>query len=151
MNDVGYNQDKLGARAFTSFSVWLAVLAWTFFYCEGAGFGAAIYRNVCARGLDQQPCPLVYQFLFPPQVSLSTFALYVASFWFNGLYDAGLMVAFFLAVVLTLTASQLKRATVERVFSWGIILAGCGIACAAGYFYELHQTLSTGIAHVPLL
>lgn len=60
------------------------------------------------------------------------------------------MVALVLTMVLMLTASQMTRYVAERVFSWPVILLGCAVGWTAGYFYEIHQTLSSGVARVPL-
>ena len=140
---------KLGARALSSFRVWMTILLWTLFYADGAGFGAALYRNECLQP-ENWPCPLVHHALFPPQVSIATFLGNILALWFDGMYDSGLMVALFLTIILMLTASQMTRYVAERVFSWPVVLLGCAVSWTAGYYYEIHQTLSSGVARVPL-
>ena len=141
---------KLGARALSCFAVWAAALVWTLSYASGAGFGAATYRNECATP-RLGPCPLVYHSLFPPQVTWPTFAGNVFSLWVDGVYDTGLMVGLFVSIGLLLVASQMTRYLVERLFCWPVIVAGCALAWPIGYYYEIHQTLSSGVAGVPLL
>lgn len=145
---------KLGTRALSSFSVWITALVWTLCYADGAGFGAMAYRNVCSNraGSYEFPdshCPLVRQALFPPHVSPIVFGGNIFGLWFNGMYDSGLMVGFFLVVILLLCASQMRRFVADMVFSWPVILLGMPLAWGSGYLYEIHQTLSTGIAQVP--
>jgi hypothetical protein len=66
--------------------------------------------------------------------------------WLDGLYDTGLTVGFLLAVALLIVAYWMTRATSERIFSWPVLSLGCMGACCAGYFYEVHRTLVSGLA-----
>jgi len=141
-------EPKLGSRALTSFAVWATAVFWTFCYSEGAGFGAVSY--VCAeRESFSGHCTLMYQPLFPPAVSVWNFIGNLASLWFSGLYDTGLMAGFFLTIGLLAIATQMRREAVERVFSWLTAIAGGAALATIGYFYEVHQTLATGYPHVP--
>ncbi len=137
---------KLGARALSSFRVWFAIFVWTVLYSEGAGFGGATYRNVCRGDGASRICLLVHVPLFPPQVDFGSFVMSAAGFWLDGLYDTGLTVGFVMAVVLLFAASQMTRDFAERTFSWPVFVAVGVIAILAGYFYEVHRSLSTGIA-----
>lgn len=146
---------KLGSRALTTFSVWCTAVLWTVSYADGAGFGGATYRNECLKDLSFQvppsvSCPLVHHALFPPHVSLPAFAGNVLAFWFDGMYDSGLLLGVILAAILLVCASQMRREVAEWVFSWPIMLVGCPLFFAIGYFYEIHRTLTTGASMVPL-
>jgi hypothetical protein len=136
----------LGARALSSFRVWFAIFVWTALYSEGAGFGGATYRNACRGDGATQICLLVYVPLFPPQVDFGSFVMNTASFWLDGLYDTGLTVGFVMAFVLLFAASRMTRDLAERVFSWPVFVAVGLAATLAGYFYEVHRSLSTGVA-----
>lgn len=142
--------ERLGRRALTYLSVWVAALLWTLSYSEGAGFGAAAYQNECSHG-QVGICPLVYHPLFPPQVSIPAFVGNLATLWVDGVYDTGLLFAIVISVGLLLIASRMNSYVAERVFSWPLSMLGCVVFAVAGYFYEVHQTLSTGVASVPLL
>ena len=148
--------EKLGSRALSTLSVWCMALLWTLSYADGAGFGGATYRNECPQDRTQFQvppdvlCPLVHHALFPPHVSLLAFAGNVFAFWFDGMYDSGLMLGVILAVVLLACASQMRRYVAEFVFSWPVIFIGCPLFFALGYLYEIHRTLSTGASMVPL-
>jgi hypothetical protein len=137
---------KLGARALSSFRVWFAIFVWTALYSEGAGFGGATYRNVCRGDGASQVCSLVYVQLFPPHIDLGSFAMSVGTLWLDGLYDTGLTVGFVMAVILLFAASRMTRHVVECVFSWPVFVAVGVVATLSGYFYEVHRSLSTGIA-----
>jgi hypothetical protein len=141
--------EKLGARALSYLPAGVTTLLWSIFFGEGAGFGAATYTNDC--GGQPYSCHLVYHALFPPQVSLNEFAGNLASLWVDGMYDVGYQFALVVLISLLLVASQLNRDAVKRAFSWPVIFVGCALFAVFGYFYEVHQTLSTGLAHVPLL
>ena len=147
---------KLGTRAFTTFKVWLTATAWTLCYADGAGFGAATYRNICqtsnGAGYDfpSLQCPLVQQALLPPHVSVLAFTGNALALWFDGMYDSGLMFGLFVTTILIASASQMRRYVFDRIFSWPVIVLGCALAWSGGYFYEIHKTLTTGIAQVPL-
>lgn len=142
--------DRLGSRALGYFRVWIIVLIWTVVYSEGAGFGAALYRNECAH-LQGGPCPLVYQHLFPPQITVPSFINNLATLWVDGVYDSGLLFAVLISIALVLLASRMTWYTAERALSWRLTFVGCVVFVLIGFFYEVHQTLSTGIAGVPLL
>jgi hypothetical protein len=141
---------RLGMRALSCFAVWATVLVWTLSYASGAGFGAATYRNECPTP-RAETCPLVYHALFPPHVTWPTFAGNIFSLWVDGIYDTGLMVGLFLSIALLLAASRMTRYLVERLFSWPAVMAGCVLAWPIGYYYEIHKTLGSGVAGVPLL
>lgn len=142
--------ERLKGRALAYFRLWAMVALWTLLFSEGAGFGAATYQNVCAPG-QHGICPLVYQPLFPPSVPVHTFIGYLASFWFDGLYDVGLLFALIAIISLLLVASRMTQNVAERVFSLPLIaLGGIGFVLV-GYFFEVHKTLSTGVAGVPQL
>lgn len=146
---------KLGFRALSSFNVWITALLWTLSYADGAGFGAATYRNECtpqrgAWGTSYAGCPLVHHALFPPHAPLLSFIGNIFVLWFDGMYDTGLMFGFFLTIILLLCASQMRRYLVERVFSWPVIALGCLFTFGAGYLYEVHRTLSTGVSGAQL-
>lgn len=142
--------ERLGSRALTYFRIWIMALLWTVSYSEGAGFGAATYRNECVHrqlGL----CPLVYHALFPPRVPAAAFVGNLATLWVDGLYDTGLLFAVVISIILVLIASRMTWHAIERATSWPVIAMGCLFSAPLGYFYEIQQTLRTGVAGVPLL
>ncbi|MGA9019837.1 MAG: hypothetical protein WB438_13005 [Candidatus Cybelea sp.] len=141
---------RLGIRALSCFAIWATILVWTLSYASGAGFGAATYRNECSTP-RLGACPLVYHALLPPHVTLPTFVGNIFSLWIDGMYDMGLMVGLFLSIVLLFAASRMARYLVERLFYWPLVIAGCVLAWPIGYNYEIHRTLSSGVAGVPLL
>ena len=108
---------RLGLRAFSTFSVWLAAIVWTVAYSEGAGLGAFAYA--CAeKDAYMSPCTLVPHQMLPPAVSPSIFVANVATVWAPGFYDSGIIVGFFLTVGALLAACCMRRYVAERVFSW---------------------------------
>lgn len=143
--------ERLGKAALAFFPAWAAIGLWTVALCEGAGFGAAAYRNDCTGFRLEQHCPLVHHALFPPQVSLGEFAANLCTLFVDGAYDIGLLFAIITGVGVLAVASRLTRYAAEAAFSWPVIAVCCGLFSVAGYFYEVHKTLSTGVAAVPLL
>jgi hypothetical protein len=143
--------ERLGKRALTYFPVWATALLWTVFYSEGAGFGAATYRNECVHRQLGGLCPLVYHALFPPHIAVSAFIGNVVSLWVDGIYDVGFLFAIIVCISLLLIASRMSRYVAERAFSWPAMVLGCICFGFIGYFYEIHQTLNTGEARVPML
>jgi len=135
----------LGARTFSLFGVWLALLLWIACYSDGAGFGGAIYRNACHSILGE-PCGLVFNPVFPPAISWWAFVVNLTTLWLDGLYDSGLTVGFVAAVVIFSAASRMTAGVAALVFSWPVMSLGCAAAWGVGFWYELHRSLSTGIA-----
>jgi phosphoglycerol transferase MdoB-like AlkP superfamily enzyme len=94
----------------------------------------------------------VYHALLPPHVGMSTFIGNLLSLWVDGIYyDAGFLFAIIVCISLLFIASRMTRYVAERAFSWPVIVLGCIVFGFMGYFYEIHQTLSTGEARVPIL
>jgi len=141
---------ELGSGVFRSLRVWAAALAFTFALSEGAGFGAFSYH--CVRfdpfAAAGPQCTLTGQALVPPAVSWPTFAWDVATLWLAGFLDGGFVIGLFIAALAIATASRLSSAAVIRVFSFWPILLGSAILCVAGYDYEIHATLATGLPQV---
>jgi hypothetical protein len=83
--------------------------------------------------------------LTPPSVPWQAFTSNVATLWLAGLFNGGLAVACFLAIVLVVVASHLPYRTLTRLLSVLPVSLGSAVLCALGYVYAVQETFAAGL------